>query len=171
MKCEKWHFVSDSASPPCFNEVLLRKLSFFILQLTIVHALVSCASVRRDPVSVNSVAKYTKLAIEKYHNNITYQANLSHSYILCSTQSRATGLNPFPTVKYFVYDIKHDKVLFEDSVAKGSIKWLNDDQFQVSTVPGIVRIDEGANGQLRRYIYDVLLQKKIFVQGDKVNYR
>ena len=58
---------------------------------------------------------------------------------------------------------------FEDSLAKASIKWLNDYQIQVSTIPGIVTGEE-ADKKLMGYIYDVKLQRKLYAQGDKVKY-
>jgi len=73
-------------------------------------------------------------------------------------------------VQFFVYDLKNEKVLFEDSLANGSVKWLNDYQIQVSTVPGIVTEDEEVDKKLMGYIYDVKLQRKLYDQGDKVKY-
>lgn len=148
----------------------LLRLSVLILQLTIVFALASCAPAKTDSNSVASVAKYKKLAVDKYEDNITYRVNLTHSYVLCYQQSRPTSLNPFPPVQFFVYDIKNERVLFEDSLANGSIKWLNNYQIQVSMIPGIVTGDEVADQKLPGYIYDVKLQRKLYPQGNKVKY-
>ncbi|MFC1481418.1 hypothetical protein ACFL6E_04125 [Candidatus Neomarinimicrobiota bacterium] len=152
------------------NEVKLLKLSFLILQLTVVHALASCASADEDSSSATSVGKYTKLAIAKYHDNISYQVNSAHSYVLCYKQSRPTNQNPFPPLQFFVYDLENDKVQFEDSLVNGSVYWLNDYQLQVSKIPGIVTHDEEANRQLMGYIYDVLHQRKLDGQGERANY-
>ena len=149
---------------------MLLKLSVLILQLTIVFTLASCASAKKDSNSVDSVEKYRKLAVDKYKDNITYRVNLTHSYVLCYKQSRPTSQNPFPPVQFFVYDLKNEKVLFEDSLANASIKWLNDYQIQVSTIPGIVTGDEEADKKLMGYIYDVKLQRKLYSRGDKAKY-
>ena len=52
---------------------------------------------------------------------------------------------------------------------KASVKWLNDYQIQISTIPGIVTGDEEANKKLMGYIYDIKLQRKLYAQGAKVN--
>ncbi len=148
----------------------LLRLSVLILQLTIGIALASCAPAKTDSNSVASVAKYKKLAVDKYKDNITYRVNLTHRYVLCYKQSRPTSLNPFPSVQFFVYDLKQERVLFEESLPNGSIKWLNDDQIQVSTIPGIVTGDEEADKKLLGYIYDVKLQRKLSLQGNKPKY-
>ena len=124
---------------------MLHKLSVSILQLTIGVTLAYCALAKKDSNSADSVDNYKKLAVDKYTDNITYQINLTHLYVLCHKQSRPTSQNPFPPLQFFVYDLKNEKVLFEDSLAKASIKWLNDYQIQVSTILGIVTGDEVAD--------------------------
>jgi len=162
--------VSEPSFSHHSNEGQLLKLSVLILQLTIVFALASCAPAKTDSKSVASVDNYRKLAVDKYKDNITYRVNLTHSYVLCHKQSRPTSLNPFPPVQFFVYDLKQERVLFEDSLANGSLKWLNDFQIQVSTIPGIVTGDEEADKNLLGYIYDVKLQRKLYPQDNKAIY-
>ena len=149
---------------------MLHKLSVSILQLTIGFTLACCALAKKDSNSGESAENYEKLAVDKYKDNITYQINLTHLYVLCHKQPRSTSRNPFPPVQFFVYDLKNERVLFEDSLANGSVKWLNDYQIQVSTIPGIVTGDEEADKKLMGYIYDVKLQRKLHAQGDKVKY-
>ena len=149
---------------------MLHKLSVSILQLTIGFTLAYCALAKKDSNSADSVDNYKELAVDKYTDNITYRRNLTHIYVLCYKQSRPTIQDPFPPLQFFVYDLKNEKVLFEDSLAKGSIKWLNDYQIQVSTIPGIVTGDEEADKKLMGYIYDVKLQRKLNAQGDKFKY-
>ncbi len=69
-----------------------------------------------------------------------------------------------------MYDLKNDKVLFEDSLANGSIKWLDEYQIQVSTIPGIVTGDDEASDDLMGYVYDVKLQRKLYPQGNKASH-
>lgn len=149
---------------------MLHKLSVSILQLTIGFTLACCALAKKEANSGGSAENYKKLAVDKYKDNITYQINLTHLYVLCHKQSRPTSRNPYPPVQFFVYGLKNEKVLFEDSLANGSVKWLNDYQIQVSTIPGIITGDEEANKKLRGYIYDIKLQRKLYNQGDKVKY-
>ncbi len=149
---------------------MLHKLSVAILQITIGLTLAYCALAKKESNSGESVENYKKLAVDKYKDNITYQINLTHLYVLCHKQSRSTSRNPFPQVQFFVYDLKNEKVLFEDSLVNGSVKWLNDYQIQVSTIPGIVTGEEEADKKLMGYIYDVKLQRKLYAQGDKFKY-
>ncbi len=142
-----------------------------MLLLITVHALSACASATNDSTALDTVSKYSQLAVEKYQTNITYQVNSAKSYVLCYKQAKATALNPTPPLKFFVYDLEHAKILFEDALSNGTIKWLNDHQFQVRTTPGIIKIDEDTNKRLFGYIYDVALQKKVAAPGEKVNYR
>ncbi len=149
---------------------MLHKLSISILPLTIGFILASCALTKKDSDSVDSVETYKKLAIDKYKDSVTYRVNSTDTHVLCYQQSKPILQSSFPRLQFFVYDLKNEKVLFEDSLANARIKWLNDDQIQISTIPGIVTGDEEADKKLTGYIYDIKLQRKLYDQGDKVKY-
>ena len=79
---------------------MLHKLSVSILQLTIGFTLAYCALAKKDSNSADSVDNYKKLAVDEYKDNITYQINLTHLYVLCQKQSRSTSRNPFPQCNF-----------------------------------------------------------------------
>jgi len=66
---------------------MLHKLSVSILQLTIGFTLAYCALAKKESNSAESVENYKKLAVDKYKDDITYQINLAHLYVLCHKQS------------------------------------------------------------------------------------
>ncbi len=56
---------------------------------------------------------------------------------------------------------KNEKVIFEDNLTNGKIKWINNRQIQVSTMPEIVSGKEENNKKMYGYIYDVINKRKL----------
>jgi hypothetical protein len=100
----------------------------------------------------------SKIIKEKFPQQNSIQYNTNKTYALCLNNTKSQSNKP---LKFFVYSIKTDKIILEDSLPKGKVKWLNENQIEVTSVPGIVRGREGKENQENGYIFDLKLQKKI----------
>ena len=105
---------------------------------------------------------YKKIADQKYKNDVDYRFNSLKTHVLCVKKSKPTEKHPFPSLAFFLYDLKENKILFEESSTRGHVKWFNDHQIQISLIPGIVTGDEEKNRRLTGYIYDLKLKRKIY---------
>lgn len=109
--------------------------------------------------NIETVDEYVKLAKERFNDNYSIQMNSDKSYVLCFTKS-LDGKEQAP-LKYFLYDLNNEKIIFEDAVGPGSVQWINDYQIQVSVIPGIIKGEENFEGNISGYIYDTKKKKKI----------
>lgn len=99
-----------------------------------------------------------KLSIEKFGTMFHLIYNGEKSYSLAVKQERAAALNPNPLLQFFVFDMREEKIVFEDNLAGGKINWKTNDQVEVIVTPEIVSTDE--NNKIHGYIYDVRLKTK-----------
>ena len=108
-----------------------------------------------------TIEKYAELAKDKFGDNFSIQMNSDKTFVLCSNVPKSIKDNEPTAVSYFIYDLKNEKIVFEESIPDGNVSWLNEHQIKVTIIPGIVkRDDEG--GSNTEYIYDVIQMKKIF---------
>jgi hypothetical protein len=104
---------------------------------------------------------YKKIADEKYSKNYNATFNSDSTYLFVYTSPKNLDkVLPSP-LKFFVYDNNNEKVIFEDNLANGKIRWLNIHQIQVSINPEIISGKEEENNKMYGYIYDVLTQRKL----------
>ncbi|KAB2878692.1 hypothetical protein F9K33_12075 [bacterium] len=126
--------------------------------LIIIFLVFSCAS------SKEAQEKYKSLAIEKYKENVDYVYNESKSFVLCVNASKPTALKPLHRVRFFVYDIKNDAIVMEETVVDGSVRWINDHAIEVSYTLGLDSKDP-AVPHFGTYKFDVITKQRI---SDKV---
>ncbi len=99
------------------------------------------------------------IATKKYSSNIYYLENKNKTYTICFSQKEKTDLKPYPPLKFFVFDNNKNKVIYEDNLANGTVKWIGKYKFEVVLIPGIVSIDKEKD--VNKYVYDVKIKKKI----------
>jgi hypothetical protein len=101
---------------------------------------------------------YKTLAISKYQVDIEYIFNDIKTLVVCARSQKLTNEKPQHSLKFFVYDVGNDKVLFEESLADGEVVWKNDHQILVTRRMGTAQKD-GSN--ISTYVFDLMTQKKI----------
>ena len=107
-----------------------------------------------------TIPSYRVIAKQKYESNIRYDFNPAKTVVLCIKQAKSSAKHVYPPLAFFIYDLKNSKVLFEDALPNGEVKWVNNTQIAVHTIPGIVRVD-AKGGTESGYIYDIKSAKKI----------
>ena len=106
--------------------------------LLTVFTLSSCAGGTNETRTESPAKAYQQLALEKYGDRVEYTANASGSLMLCSRIRKTTSLAPQRTVDLFVYDLRVNKVIFEESVVDGDVAWKDDRRLQITIRPGII---------------------------------
>lgn len=132
--------------------------SFILLLLTTVFFLSCCASSKNSSPEKTTPA-YETLAGQKYKSTVQYLFNAGRNYVLCVHRDRPAAAKAGGTLAFFVYDLKKERLIFEDSLTDGHVNWIDEHQIQVTNIPGIVRVDEFPK-ETRGYVFDVTTGKK-----------
>ena len=129
---------------------------FIILAAVIISCASQQTSQSKTPLS------YERIANAKFKDNIDYFFNSNKSYVLCVKQSKTTHKILYPPLAFFVYDLKNEKIVYEESFNNGSAKWVNDTQIKVTLVPGIISGIEKIDSKARGFIYDLAVNRKLY---------
>ncbi|MGE5797657.1 MAG: hypothetical protein ACM339_13675 [Ignavibacteria bacterium] len=136
---------------------MLQKFAAFILITILINA--CCGS--KESAKIQISGDYKKIAESKLGDNYKIIFNSDSTYLTAYQLNKNSNENIRPALKFFVYDLSEEKILFEDNLPNGKVEWINDHQVKVSTTPGIVSGKEEKNKSLFGYTYDVKLKKKI----------
>ncbi|MHB8931577.1 MAG: hypothetical protein ACYC5R_13350, partial [Melioribacteraceae bacterium] len=107
-----------------------------------------------------------KLSLEKFGTSSRLIYNSDKSYSIVVKQEKSTAKNPNPLLQFFVYDIGKDKIIFEESIPAGKIKWRNNRQFEVTITPEMISTED--SNKLYGYIYDVDLGTKTDLNSQSI---
>ena len=140
----------------------------------VICLLIACVSGQRDihsddsPVAgtetaapdTEQVARSSRtvktLAVDRLGDRVRYIPNASNTYILCVGESPAiTGkiFKPSGDIRFFVYCVETESIIFEDAVDATSVSWEDDTHIKVAITPGTVQtVDIQEHG----YRYDVI---------------
>lgn len=149
---------------------LIKRIPFIFLLPALLTFSISCSSSKdtseqieidqKKPEEDKIMDKFLSLAKEKFDDKFSFQLNSEKSYILCFTKPHLTD-NQLST-QYFLYDLNNEKIIFEEDIGQGSVKWISEHHIQVIPIPGIVKGDEKTEGSASGYIYDIKQKKKLF---------
>lgn len=103
--------------------------------------------------------KIETLAKKKYQEKYVVKLNESKDYALV-LKKRKINNNPFPTVSFSIYEVSTQKLLHEDTVPGGRIKWQSNNVIEVSSMVGRPR-DMHGNKKKPLYLYNVKTTKKM----------
>ncbi|HVO73072.1 MAG TPA: hypothetical protein VMT35_03550 [Ignavibacteriaceae bacterium] len=137
---------------------MLQKFVAFIFIAILINA--CCASKPSSEVKDPSRA-YNNFAESKLGSKCKILFNSDSTYFAAYASAKNPELQSNSPLKFFIYDIREDKILFEDNLPNGEIKWLNESQLKISTIPGIVSGIDDQNRHRPGYIYDVNVKRKI----------
>jgi hypothetical protein len=140
--------------------MILQKIVIFILAI---FSFNNCCSSDTVSSQKNDVSIYKSIAEQEFGSNYKEIFNSDSSYLIVTSPSNktTTGLNS--PLKFFVFNLSENKIVFRENLPNGNIKWINDRQVKVSTEPGIISGKEDKNST--GYTYDVILKRKILNEG------
>lgn len=108
------------------------------------------------------VVSAQKLNKEK---EIKMSLNETGNLILHQTIEKPTSSKPFPSVSFYIYDLKKNIIIYKDSISRGKINWHEGSVIKIWKVPGMVKHNHQAADDLT-YI-DVCSGKKISMPTDQ----
>jgi len=80
--------------------------------------------------------------------------------VVCISKAIKTRPNDiFPTLSFALYQVESEEILFKEVIPKATGKWLNNNEFQVTTIPGRMS-GRAANVSRSGYIYNVVTKTK-----------
>jgi len=135
------------------------KKSSLTLLIAVFLFWVSCHSTKTDAQKFFNARNYGSLAVEKYGNDFEYFFNSPKTYVICLKRNKPTPQIPQYQISFFIYDLKKNEIIFEESSIDAEVEWRNDHQVQVKITPGIISGDETTDDFT--YVYDVTSRKKI----------
>lgn len=122
----------------------------------------SCSSSKEETIKFKSdQPTYKKIAEENFGNDYRTEFNKDSTYIIVFYYPKNKLMTLNPPLKFFVYDTSKKNVIFQDNLANGKIRWKNNHQFVVSTIPEIIKSDDAENIQMFGYTYDVITRRKL----------
>lgn len=139
-------------------------LNKFNALLILFLLLAGCSVTQKTLTRQESVLK--KLSLEKFGTSSRLIYNSDKSYSIVVKQEKSTAKNPNPLLQFFVYDIGKDKIIFEESIPAGKIKWRNNRQFEVTITPEMISTED--SNKLYGYIYDVDLGTKTDLNSQSI---
>lgn len=107
-----------------------------------------------------------KLSVEKFGASFHILYNNKRSFALVLKQEKSSVQNPKPVLQFFIYEMKKDKIIFEESVPAGKIKWKTNNQIEVIVTPETISTED--NNKLYGYIYDVDLRTKTELNSQSI---
>ena len=138
---------------------MIKSINILFLPILLIAA--CCSSNKTSKKIINNIPTYKKIAEGKYDNQYRTIFNSDSTYLfVCAAPKNVNKVLP-PPLRFFIYNNKTGKVIFEDNLTNGKVKWINNQQIQVSTSPEIISGKEEENKKMYGYIYDVTKQKKL----------
>ncbi|MBN1425451.1 hypothetical protein JXA88_12935 [Candidatus Fermentibacteria bacterium] len=86
--------------------------------------------------------RYESLAEARYRGPAKYLWNAPHTHVLCLEQHRSRSpAGPgmaLPALRFFIYDLQADEIIFEDALDNARVAWESDTSIKVVITPGTV---------------------------------
>ncbi|MHB8931267.1 MAG: hypothetical protein ACYC5R_11795 [Melioribacteraceae bacterium] len=139
-------------------------LNKFNALLILFLLLAGCSVTQKTLTRQESVLK--KLSLEKFGTSSRLIYNSDKSYSIVVKQEKSTAKNLNPLLQFFVFEMGRDKIIFEESIPAGKIKWRNNRQFEVTITPEMISTED--SNKLYGYIYDVDLGTKTDLNSQSI---
>lgn len=95
--------------------------------------------------------KVNAIATQKYGSPYDLLPNANNEFILCIKHEKET--TPLRPIKFFLYDVQKDSILYEREIDNGTVEWMNASQFSIKQIPGNITGNEPPDAFTE--IYDI----------------
>ena len=103
---------------------------------------------------------YKEIAKSKYENyKVKFNTDSTYAVVYSFSKKVTNQLNP--ALRFFIYNNKDEKVIFEDNLTNGNVEWINNHQLKVTTEPEIISGIDEKNKEMFGYIYDTTTKRKL----------
>lgn len=114
--------------------------------LILFGVMMSCKATKNDKVL--DTAKNSLAVLDG--DGIKCEANESNTHNLCQTDLKQNS-EPDAIVKFMVYDQNTNEILLEKSISRGYVKWINDDEIEFLSMPGMMKQGQSTSELIKRY--------------------
>jgi hypothetical protein len=143
--------------------------NIIVLILTFLLISSCCSTNETSKQNELSQSSYKKLAEDRFNKNYKVMFNQDSTYLIVQSTRRDTAKN-FPSqLNFFVYNSTERKIIYEDNLSNGNVKWINKNQLKVTTNPEVIKGKYSNNEDVFGYIYDVSLKKKVVKKEETEN--
>lgn len=128
--------------------------TIFIVLLLLLTA---CAKKIKDTPTVPKLSpeeKVTQLGEQLFKKDFSLDYNQDKTVVCLSKAIKRRPNDAFSTLSFVLYRIETEELLFEEIIPKATGKWISNDEFQITTIPGIVPDIRQASHQ-SGFIYNV----------------
>ncbi len=137
---------------------------FFVLLLIIV-LFIACSKkttpATTPPIetSISPTDKVEQLGKALFKQDFSLDYNKDKTVVCISKAIKTRPNDIFSTFSFVLYQVESEETLFKEAMPKATGKWLNNKEFQVTTVPGRMS-GRAANIAKNGYIYHVITKTK-----------
>ncbi len=138
-------------------------IRFILYFLVVTFCELSCNTIKETTKRNKSeILNYKDVAFKKYGNDTTFTFSPGRKYVLCQKKINKDNLNPNVLSEFFVYDLKRNKIIYEDKISNSIITWFSGTELKISVQKGII-YSPADNGKII-YIYNLKTHKKNIFQ-------
>ena len=133
----------------------MRNSKIIVVIILSFMVLVSCSKSSKITTTQNHI----DIATERYgESSFNCNSNGANTLELCVHQTNSGGTTA-PSWEYFVFNKETEKIVFENSVNQGKVKWFSNSELVVTKMPGTMAEDQTMDDYA--WIIDVNTGRKI----------
>ena len=137
---------------------LPRYLFFALPALLLMFSSACKTGNKASKMDVNETPAFHLVAKNELGDRFMVEFNESGKFVLCKSEFLPDPSVSHYTVKFFIYDVEKDEVIYRDVVPRGEVEWHGGEEIKISSVPGIIMPD--AEVISNTYLYHIVTGKK-----------
>lgn len=107
---------------------------------------------------MNEASPFHLLAKKELGDRFVVEFNETGKFVLCKSEFLPDPSVSHYTVKFFIYDVEKEEIIYQDVVPRGEVAWHGSQEVIVSSVPGIIMPDSEVISNT--YLYHIVSGKK-----------
>jgi len=131
--------------------------TIFVVLLLILTA---CAKkINQTPTTpiLSPAEKVTQLGEQLFKKDFSLDYNKEKTVVCIAKAIKRRPNDAFSTLSFVLYELESEAILFKEIIPKATGKWLNNMEFQITTIPGRV---PSKGGQKTGFVYDIVNKSK-----------
>ena len=132
------------------------RIKYSILIILFLVFSISCS---KSGYQSSDNTNYKSLAEKKFGlEQTTYEESGDGHYVLCKHLLESSN-DPYTSWEFFVFDKNSNKIIFEDKIDRGKVKWFSNNELEISHTPGTMATNQSKDDYM--WIVNVETGEKI----------
>ena len=140
------------------STILLTLLLLIIISTACAKKVTPPVTEKKGPMT-NQVDKVAQLGKELFKQDFSLDYNGDKTVVCISKAIKKRPNDIFTTLSFALYRMDTEEVLFKETIPKATGKWLNNREFQVTTISGRMS-GRAANSSNSGWLYNVQTKTK-----------